>query len=92
MTTCLDCKNCKIKFPINKSDPLRTSLTLYPKKINGEKVLYRSMICAKNQWVNKNGKQVSVPHSSQNLRTAKLGNSRYLNQVHYCSFFDDMEG
>ena len=91
MITCLDCKNCKIKFPINKNYSLMTSLALYPKRINGERVHYRSMVCKKGQWVNPNGEQASVPHSEQNVKTAKSGNSRYLNQVNYCSFFDDME-
>ena len=90
--TCLDCKNCKIKFSINKKDPLMTSLAPIPKRINGKRVIYRSMVCKQGEWIDPNGKQHSIPYSEQNVKTAKWGKSRYLNQAIYCSFFEDMEG
>jgi hypothetical protein len=86
--TCLDCKNCKIKFPINKNNPLKTSLATYP-KINGVGG-YRSMVCTEGQWLDQNGNQVSILYIEQNIQAAKLGNSRYLNQVSGCLFFEDM--
>jgi len=83
--TCLDCRNCKIKFPINKKNPLQTSLALYP-KTNG-KGTNRSMVCKRGQWVNTNG-EVSILYIEQNIQHAKLGKSRYLNLADRCSFKD----
>jgi hypothetical protein len=88
--TCLDCKNCKIKFPINKKNPLQTSFALNPRGINN-KTTYLHMVCKKGQWVDLKGNQVLVNYSEQNIQIARLGNSRYLNQNSRCSYFNDME-
>ena len=83
MTTCLDCVNCKIKFPVNKKNSLETSLSPYPKG-------YRSMTCKENQWIDPKGNRISMLYSEQNIQIARLGNSRYLNQADRCNFFKEI--